>query len=147
MFKIGKEISFTIYGEPVAQGRPRAGRTRSCHTILYDPKKSRDFKNYVRLVASQHKPDKLIDCEIEMIADIYRSIPKSMPKYKREKAQNGLLRPITKPDIDNYIKSIKDGLSGIIWADDKQVVSMTVRKWYSENPRVEVKIIPIGGDE
>lgn len=36
-------IEFTIYGEPVAQGRPRA-TTINGMVRMYDPKKSRDFK-------------------------------------------------------------------------------------------------------
>lgn len=76
--------------------------------------------------------------------DVYRQIPKSLAKYKRVLAIEGKLRPITKPDVDNYVKGIKDGLSGIIWQDDKQVVSMTVRKWYSEEPRAEITVKEVG---
>ena len=132
-------IEFTIYGEPVAQGRPRATTTNG-QARLYDPEKSRDYKQYVRLAAVEHKPATPLSGEIELVVDVYRPIPKSMPKYKRKLAIAGKLRPITKPDVDNYVKGIKDGLSGVIWQDDKQVVSMTVRKWYSEAPRVELKI-------
>nr|WP_238554466.1 RusA family crossover junction endodeoxyribonuclease [Geomicrobium sp. JCM 19038] len=74
------------------------------------------------------------------MVDIYRQIPKSLAKYKRALAIEGKLRPITKPDVDNYVKGIKDGLSGIIWQDDKQVVDLTVRKWYSDEPRAEVRV-------
>lgn len=35
------KIAFTVYGEPVAQGRPRATHMNGM-TRLYDPKKSRD---------------------------------------------------------------------------------------------------------
>lgn len=42
------KIAFTIYAEPVAQGRPRATSVNGM-TRLYDPKKSRDFKSYVKL--------------------------------------------------------------------------------------------------
>jgi len=48
-------IRFTVYGEPVAQGRPRATNING-HIRMYDPKKSRDFKDYVRLVASENRP-------------------------------------------------------------------------------------------
>lgn len=130
-----KKISFTIDGEPVAQGRPRFGQGR-----VYDPSRSRDFKQYVKLVASQHKPPKPLEGELHLIVNVYRSIPKSMPKYKRELIKEDKLRPTTKPDVDNYVKSIKDGLKGVIWRDDSQVVSLVVAKWYSENPRVEVVV-------
>jgi len=136
-------IEFTIYGDPVAQGRPRAGRGPGGHVRMYDPAKSKDYKQYVKLTAAQHRPEKLIEGEIELVVDVYRSIPKSMSKKKRALALEGKLRPITKPDVDNYVKGVKDGISGVIWEDDKQVVSLTVRKWYSDAPKVVVKITEI----
>ncbi|WP_078428782.1 RusA family crossover junction endodeoxyribonuclease [Alkalihalobacterium alkalinitrilicum] len=139
-------ISFTIYGEPVAQGRPRAGKDLVGKVRMYDPSKSRHYKQYVRLVAANNKPSKLLEGELELIVDVYKAIPQSMPKYKQELAVKGMLRPTTKPDVDNYVKGIKDGLSGIIWHDDKQVVSLTVRKWYGEIPRVEVKVRGLIGE-
>lgn len=53
--KAEQEISFTIYGEPVAQGRPRAGRDHNGNIRMYDPQKSRDFKQYVKLAAAEHR--------------------------------------------------------------------------------------------
>lgn len=40
-------IEFTVYGEPVAQGCPRAS-TRGGFVKMYDAKKSKDFKQYVK---------------------------------------------------------------------------------------------------
>lgn len=136
-------ISFTVYGEPISQLRPRA-TTINGYVRMYDPQKSRDYKQYVRLVAVEHKPPKPLEGEIELVIDVYRPIPKSMSKRKRQLALKGKIRPTTKPDIDNYVKAIKDALSGIIWKDDKQVVSLTVRKWYSDMPRVEIDIEEVG---
>ncbi|MEC2070323.1 RusA family crossover junction endodeoxyribonuclease [Alkalihalophilus marmarensis] len=134
-------IRFTIDGEPVAQGRPRAGKDKyTGRTRVYDPAKSKDFKQYVKLVASQYKPPQPLEGEINLVVKVFKSIPKSMAKYKQEMARNGELRPTTKPDVDNYVKGVKDGMNGIIWRDDSQVVSLTVGKWYSDNPRVEVEV-------
>jgi len=62
------------------------------------------------------------------------------PKPKRKLIASGELRPTTQPDLDNLIKGIKDGCNKIIWHDDSQIVDMTVRKFYSEQPRAEVTI-------
>ena len=44
-----------------------------------------------------------------------------------------------KPDLDNAIKSILDGLNGVAYYDDKQVVQISATKmWTQEQPRVQV---------
>jgi Holliday junction resolvase RusA-like endonuclease len=131
-------VSFTVYGEPSAQGRPRFTVING-HAVAYDPKKSREYKQYVRMVASQHKPEKPLEGALALQVNIYRSIPKSFSKKKRMQAENGEIRPITKPDVDNFLKAIKDSMKGIIWNDDSQVVEVKVLKWYSDTPRIEVK--------
>ena len=59
-------IQFTVYGPPVAQGRPRAGKTKSGDVVMYDPGKSKDYKRYVSLVAGQNKPTQLIENAVSL---------------------------------------------------------------------------------
>lgn len=132
-------IQFTVYGEPVAQGRPRAS-TQGGFVRMYDPAKSKDYKDYVRLAASQHAPSSLLEGPIGMMLTVYRSMPKSFSKRKAALAEAGQIQPTTKPDVDNYLKGVKDALKGIIWKDDSQVVEVLTRKRYSARPRIEVKI-------
>ncbi|MBB6446488.1 RusA family crossover junction endodeoxyribonuclease [Bacillus benzoevorans] len=132
-------IKFTVYGTPVAQGRPRA-TTVNGNVRMYDPAKSRDFKKYVRLVASEHRPPSLLDGPLAMKVNIYKPSLKSFSKKKTMAAEKGELRPVTKPDVDNYVKGIKDALKSVIWKDDSQVVDLHISKWYSETPRIEVSI-------
>lgn len=134
-------ISFEIMGQAQAQGRPRAGKSFSGKTVLYDPATSRDFKQYVKLVASQHKPQEIITGPIHLELIFYQPTPKKyQTKPKLALIEAGLLLPVTKPDVDNLAKGVKDGLTKIIWQDDSQVVSMMVRKFYSMMPRVVVHI-------
>lgn len=136
-----RNILFEIPGEPVAQGRPRAGKSWGGKTVLYDPDKSRDFKQYLRLVGSQYAPKELNTGPIDLAIDIYRATPKKyQTKPKQALIEKGELRPTTKPDVDNYVKGVKDGLNKVIWQDDSQVVNLTVRKFYSMQPRVVVRV-------
>lgn len=137
-------IKFTVPGNPQAQERPRFSRQGN-FVKTYDPEKSRDYKQYVKLVASQNAPKRLLDGALKLSIDVYRTIPKSISKvkYKNEMALSGALRPVTKPDVDNYAKGIKDALKGVIWKDDSQVVELVVRKWYSDKPRIEVEVYKI----
>lgn len=132
-------ISFIVYGEPVAQGRPKF-TTISGHAKAYDPEKSKSYKERVYYEALKVKPDKLLQGPLSITVIVYRSIPKSLSKIKHQLAANGYLRPVTKPDLDNVIKGIKDALKAVIWQDDSQVVVIVGEKWYSDNPRVEISI-------
>ncbi len=104
----------------------------------FDPKESKDYKSFVRLVASQIAPDELITEEIKLNIVVYRKIPKSFSKKKHLASRRWRFK--TKPDIDNLVKSIKDGLSKVLWYDDSQVTELVARKLYSDNPRAEVTI-------
>jgi Holliday junction resolvase RusA-like endonuclease len=52
---------------------------------------------------------------------------------------------VTKPDLDNLLKQIKDCLTQMqFWTDDKLVVGYLpgVGKYYSDRPRWEIEIRP-----
>lgn len=50
---------------------------------------------------------------------------------KRLACQHNINRPDKKPDIDNILKIVLDGLNGVAYADDKQVIEVRCRKFYS----------------
>ena len=127
-----------VLGDPVAQGRPRFSR-QGGFVKAYDPAKSRDYKSYVRMIAAQNAPVTPVEGAIEFSLRIYRAIPKGMPKYKREAAKDGRLRPVTKPDVSNVLKGVEDALKGVWYKDDSQIVGYGVLgKWYDERPRIEI---------
>ncbi|WP_250625384.1 RusA family crossover junction endodeoxyribonuclease [Bacillus sp. PS196] len=73
---------------------------------MRNPVKSKYFKQYVALVASQHRPETIITGPVSKCTDQCLSQFQTQKK-KKEKAENGLLRPTTKPDVDNYVKGVK----------------------------------------
>jgi Holliday junction resolvase RusA-like endonuclease len=140
-----KLIKFTIPGEPCAQGRPRFS-TIGGYVKAIDPAKSRNQKAFVKYLATTAAKQQGwtytdLPLYVEIIA--YMGIPKSKPKKWRTAAIRGQERPTKKPDVDNLFKLVTDALSGVIYADDKQIVSCRVQKWYSEEPRTEVKIAEV----
>ncbi len=133
------EIKFIVPGQPVPQGRPRFAR-RGSQIQTYDPKPSVEYKKLVKEVAILNKPEELLEGSLSVEIQIYRQMLKSFSRAKREQAEYRQLRPVTKPDIDNYAKGILDALKGVIWIDDGQVVRLVCDKFYSAKPRIEIAI-------
>lgn len=134
-------IEITIPGEIQAQGRPRFAR-RGGFVQTYDPPESKKYKEVVKYHAMPHKPKELLNEALAVEINIFKTPPQSISKVKKNRVEleNESLRPLTKPDVDNYAKGIKDALTGIIWTDDSKVVELVIRKFYSLNPRAEVKV-------
>ena len=131
-------MKLVIKGEPVAQGRPRFS-SRNGFIRVHDPAKSAKYKKLVRGTAEKYC-SKPTEGALSVRIDVFRGIPASWSKKKRERANMGELKPTVKPDADNYAKIILDGLNKIAWYDDNQIVELIVTKNYSLEPRVEVEI-------
>lgn len=133
-------IQFTIPGHTQAQERPRFSRAGK-GVRTHDAPKSRAYKELVKLVAWQNKPLEPLQGALKLEVDVYLVPPKKYhTKPKQALIASGELRPTTKPDTDNLVKGIKDGMSKIIWVDDAQIVELVVRKFYDMQPRAEVKV-------
>lgn len=131
------KLTFEI--EPVEQARPRA--TRMGKGIrLYDPKKVSVYKKQLSMMCQfQYKKEPLTGPLIVSLK-FYRHIQSSISKKERELRIAGAHRPVVKPDTDNYIKSTLDGLNGLLWEDDNQIVKIVAEKYYSDHPRVEIEV-------
>jgi Holliday junction resolvase RusA-like endonuclease len=56
---------------------------------------------------------------------------------------NAISRPRKKPDVDKWARQTLDALTGVIYADDGQVVSLLAEKHYAEGeqpPRTEIEV-------
>ena len=82
----------------------------------------------------------LIEGPVWMVVMAYKTRPKSMMGKKW--ADEPIICP-SKPDWDNIGKLVSDALNGIVWRDDRQIVSGWVQKFYCEKsgtPRLEISI-------
>ena len=135
-------LSFEIPGSPIGQGRPKFS-TINGHAKAYDPEKSRNYKAYVRMLATQAMKENDFEmitgpCAIKIWA--YFDIPKSKSKKFKEAALEAKERPTKKPDADNIVKAILDALNGLMYKDDSCIVELSCVKYYSDVPRVEVYV-------
>lgn len=140
------KVSFTVWGEPKGKGRPRFS-TVGKYAKAYTPAETVSYENLVKVeYCRQCKNAKFEDGSmLDLRVFAYYAIPKSTSKKKRQLMLDKVIRPTKKPDMDNIIKIIADSLNNIAYHDDAQIVDTMVRKFYSENPRVEISIQNIGG--
>lgn len=125
--------------EPVEQARPRA--TRMGRGIrLYDPKKVSVYKKQLAMMCKFQYKEEPLDGPLRVELCFYRHVQSSLSKKERELRLSGAHRPTVKPDTDNYIKSTLDGLNGLLWEDDNQIVDLVAHKYYSDNPRIEIEV-------
>ena len=124
---MGRKISFTISGEPVAQGRPRFSN-RGGFVRTYDPAKSRNAKDHIRFAASEAMSQlegKPLEGAIHFKAQFGIEMPKSMARKRTPRAREWRVK---KPDLDNLLKTVKDACSKVIYLDDSQIVRITTEK-------------------
>jgi crossover junction endodeoxyribonuclease RusA len=94
-----------VPGEPTGKQRPRLGKGR-----VYTPSKTKTFEKMVKYFA---------------LAKGYKGMIKAgdLCKVKIDAYVKGRKRP----DLDNIIKSVLDGLQGVVYKNDNQVISIIAK--------------------
>lgn len=135
-----RRVVFAIPGQPVAKGRPKFARQGS-FVRTYTPEKTATYENLVKLFATQAMSGRPpIEGPVELWLDINLQIPASWSKKRQRDAAAGLVAATKKPDADNVLKAVKDGMNGIVWLDDAQAVEYRISKRYSTSPCVQVSV-------
>ncbi len=135
----GKLLEFVVPLPPVPQARHRVGRGR-----MYDP--SVGAKQQFMLYASRYAPEDRFKGELEIGIDLTIARPKNhygTGRNKHKLKDNAPKSPVTRPDIDNYLKLYMDAMNKVFWEDDSQIVVAHARKRYiSENeiPNVAIRL-------
>ena len=139
------DVRFVVPGppKPLQRNRHRIVTTKSGGSFVanYLPAESRAEQAAVRLFAStamQGRPPLEGPLELRMTA--FMPIPQSWSQKKQRAALDGTVRPTGKPDLSNILKNIEDGMLGICYRDDSQVVSVHAWKFYSDKPRLVAEI-------
>lgn len=139
-------LAFTIPGNPVAKGRPKL-TTIGGMARAYTPAKTRNYEALVRLAAKEAMAGRsLLDGPLHLWVSVYLGIPDSWSKRKKAAALEQLVLPTKKPDVDNVIKAVSDGMNAVAFTDDSRIVNLTATKRYSDMPRVEVRVMAVDGE-
>lgn len=139
-------VEFVVSGSPVAKGRARTriakmrdGRQFVSH---YTPEDTVQYERRVELCARDAMREAGIDAACQnpcwLTVVVYVPIPASWSGKRQRMAGEGAIRPTSKPDLDNIVKALKDGMNRCVWVDDSQVIQITAAKTYSTDPHVSV---------
>ena len=123
-------------GEPKGKERPRF-----CHNgQIYTPKQTTTYEQQIIFDYYKQCGNVKFDenSQLELFVKAYYKIPKSASKKKRMAMLSEEIRPTKKPDGDNILKAVADALNGVCYKDDKSIVKMSIEKFYSDVPRIEV---------
>jgi len=70
-------------------------------------------------------------------------VPASWSKRKTADAITGGIRPTSRPDTDNYIKSALDAINSIVIADDSLAIEIHAKKKFGIAPKMVATIFPL----
>lgn len=132
-------LTFHVDINPVPKGRPRFSKVGG-FMRSYTPKKTSDYETEVRTQAQTVMTREPLETPVAVYLYFRLPIPRSHSKKRQEACLTGSERPIKKPDIDNLAKSVLDGLNGVVWHDDSQIVSLHLTKVYARNPGIDLLI-------
>lgn len=134
-------MQFVVEGKPQGKARARtfydkrANRMRSI-----TPEQTKSYEDLIRWSYKAAGGEYLAEKTLQVDIRAFYPIPQSFSRAKRNAAENGELRPITKPDCDNIIKVILDALNGVAYYDDKQVICVSCNKYYADVGCVKISI-------
>lgn len=106
----------------------------------YKDKQTDGYKAAVAWRAAEAWKGKPLEGPLGLVVSAILTVPESWNMTKREMALAGDLRPTGVPDFDNIAKFV-DGIKGIIWNDDAQVVDARVLKFYGPVPFVQFEVL------
>ena len=134
------QIMFTVYGDPVAKGRPRFAK-RGNFVQTYTPEKTKTYESEVAMMAKAAMgASEALEGALEAFIYVTFAIPASYSKKRSEACLSGLEKHTKKPDLDNVVKSVVDGMDKIVFLNDSQITSIHATKVYGEIAKVEVMV-------
>ena len=135
-------LSFTIPGNPVPKGRPRAVKDRRGNIRAYTPKETVMASARARYwmmdeLRGRSKPA-FPEGALSVSLAFFLETPASWTARKRDLAEGAMCA--ARSDADNLAKLILDAMNGLVFTDDRQIARLTVEKHYSREPRTEIRV-------
>ena len=130
-----ESISITVLGEPSPEGSTRSFYIPKLNRTVTTHQNQSRLNSWRNRVATEAQ-NVLCECDwtsdrtsaYTLDVDFVLPRPPSVPAHRR-------IHPTVKPDVDKLVRAINDALTGILFPDDCQVVSIRVTKNYEGGRR------------
>ena len=138
-----KKAMFEIVSEIKTKARPRATIIKG-HARIYDPTNP-IYENLVKMCYQRECRNVYFEKNEPVRATIqaYFKVPENKKKYVQAVIP---IACVVHKDLDNIAKIVLDSLNGIAYDDDKQIVSLNVHKYYTDNKEKVVVLLENASD-
>jgi Holliday junction resolvase RusA-like endonuclease len=126
-------IIFEIHSVPKAQKQTQFARGRA-----YDPSKIE--KEAIQWQIRPYAPKEPYTGPVSLDITFCLPIPTSTGRSMQKQMANNSIAHTKKPDIDNLSYLVVNAMKDIIYRDDSQIVSLSLNKRYSDDPKTVVKV-------
>lgn len=131
-------VTFSVDGYPVGKQRARHRRVGN-FVQTYTPAKTVDYEARIREAGRKAMgTQEPLETPMTMFLYIRTGIPKSYSKKRREACLSGDEKPAKKPDSSNILKAVEDGLNGVVYVDDCQIINHHISKVYASESGVDI---------
>lgn len=126
-------IDLVIYGKPIGKARPRFGRNKGTGKVVtFTPQKTKNYEQEIATTAQ---------CAMFGKTLMEGPVKVEIKAFFHHKTKEGF--HVSRPDLDNIVKAILDGLNGVVFQDDAAVAMLLASKQYVNDEaqeRVEVVV-------
>lgn len=133
-------LTLFIPGRPEPQGSKSIGQ----YGQIYEQgsKKLKPWRDAVRIYS--RSAGVMLEGAIDLYLDFRFMRPPSHLRASGKLRKSAPQMHVFKPDVDKLTRAVLDALTGEIFADDRQVVSVHASKFWTEDPNLEgVQIIAV----
>ena len=130
-----------IKDKAIGKQRPRFTKWGGTYT----PEKTKNYETMIGLKFKEKYKIEPSDKPMKAYIVFIFEPPKSLSNKKREKLL--LEHYIKKPDIDNLVKSVLDGLNKIAYMDDAQICKIDAKKEYGLEDSIYIELEEVMEDE
>jgi len=132
-----RKLRLIVPGKPQPKQRAIVNTyTKKAHT----PEATAKYEREVGKLWKIQNGTAMLQGPLKMTVLMCFAVPKSDSKVKRQQKLDDEIKHTIKPDASNVLKAVEDGLNGVAYHDDSQLVEIYMRKMYAAEGYVAVEI-------